>query len=58
MQFQMQNQQGMGLVIKPQAAATLATQLIESMNLDSNDYLEDYTTQEFQQKANDKTRTG
>jgi len=45
------NQQGMGLVIKPQAAATLATQLIESMNLDSNDYLEDYTTQEFQQKA-------
>ena len=42
----------MGLVIKPQAAATLATQLIESMNMDSNDYLEDYTTQdEFPTKS-------
>ena len=45
------NQQGMGLVIKPEAAATLATQLIESMQLNSNDYLEDYTTEEFRQRA-------
>jgi len=45
------NQQGMGLVIKPEAAATLATQLIESMQLNSNDYLEDYTTEEFKQRA-------
>ena len=45
------NQQGMGLVVKPSAAATLATQLIESMQLNSNDYLEDYTTEEFQKKA-------
>ena len=41
----------MGLVIKPEAAATLATQLIESMQLNSNDYLEDYTTEEFKQRA-------
>jgi len=45
------NQQGMGLVIKPEAGAVLATQLIESMNMDSNDYLEDYTVPEFKQKA-------
>ena len=45
------NNQGMGLVVKPEAAAVLATQLIESMQLDSNDYLEDYTTEEFKQKA-------
>jgi hypothetical protein len=42
---------GMGLVIKPEAAATLATQLIEAMAMDSNDYLEDYMTDEFKQKA-------
>ena len=45
------NEQGMGLVIKPEAAAVLATQLIESMQMDSNDYLEDYMTDEFKQKA-------
>jgi DUF1680 family protein len=38
-------------VIKPEAAAVLATQLIESMQMDSNDYLEDYMTDEFKQKA-------
>jgi len=48
------NQQGQGLVIKPTAAAVLATQLIESMQMDSNDYLEDYTTKEFQQKAEEE----
>jgi len=45
------NQQGAGMVIKPEAPAVLATKLIESMNLDSNDFLEDYTTDEFKQKA-------
>jgi hypothetical protein len=44
-------EKGMGLVIKPEAAATLATQLIEAMAMDSNDYLEDYMTDEFKQKA-------
>jgi hypothetical protein len=47
------NEKGMGLVIKPEAAAVLATQLIESMQMDSNDYLEDYTTDEFKQKASE-----
>jgi len=46
--------QGMGLVVKPEAAAVLATQLIESLNLDSNDYLEDYNTDEFKQKAQEE----
>ena len=45
------NQQGVGMVIKPEAPAVLATKLIEAMNLDSNDFLEDYTTDEFKQKA-------
>jgi len=45
------NQQGAGIVIKPEAPALLATKLIESMNLDSNDFLEDYTTEEFKEKA-------
>ena len=39
------------MVIKPEAPAILATKLIEAMNLDSNDFLEDYTTDEFKQKA-------
>tara|TARA_R110000751_G_scaffold4431_3_gene21862 strand:+ start:2892 stop:5078 length:2187 start_codon:yes stop_codon:yes gene_type:complete len=45
------NSQGVGMVIKPEAPALLATKLIEAMNLDSNDFLEDYTTDEFKQKA-------
>ncbi len=45
------NNQGAGMVIKPEAPAILATKLIEAMDLDSNDYLEDYTTEEFRQKA-------
>ena len=45
------NQQGQGMVIKPEAGAVLATKLIESMGLDSNDFLEDYTTDEFKEKA-------
>ena len=45
------NQEGQGMVIKSDAPAVLATQLIEAMGLDSNDYLEDYTTDEFKQRA-------
>ena len=45
------NSQGQGIVIKPEAPAVLATQLIESMGMDSNNYLEDYTTEEFKEKA-------
>jgi len=45
------NDQGAGMVIKPEAPAVLATKLIEAMNIDSNDFLEDYTTDEFKQKA-------
>ena len=45
------NQQGAGSVIKPVAPAVLATKLIEAMDIDSNDFLEDYTQPEFQQKA-------
>ena len=45
------NQQGQGMVIKPEAPAVLATKLIEAIGLDSNDFLEDYTTEEFKQKA-------
>ena len=45
------NQQGAGMVIKPTAPAVLATKLIEAMGIDSNDFLEDYTQEEFKQKA-------
>ena len=45
------NEQGAGMSIKPEAPAVLATKLIESMGLDSNDFLEDYTTDEFKEKA-------
>lgn len=45
------NSQGAGMVIKPEAPAVLATKLIEAMDVDSNDFLEDYTTSEFQEKA-------
>ena len=31
------NKQGAGIIIKPEAPAVLATQIIEAMNLDSND---------------------
>ena len=45
------NEQGQGLVIKPEAPAVLATKLIEALGVDSNDFLEDYTTDEFKEKA-------
>ena len=45
------NEHGAGNVIKSEAPAVLATKLIEALGLDSNDFLEDYTTDEFKQKA-------
>lgn len=45
------NQAGAGMVVKPESPAVLATKLIEAMGLDSTDFLEDYTTDEFKQKA-------
>ena len=45
------NQQGAGMVVKPEAPAVLATKLIEALGLDSNDFLEDYTTDEFKERA-------
>ena len=45
------NEHGAGMVIKTEAPAVLATKLLESMGLDSNDFLEDYTTDEFKQRA-------
>ena len=45
------NEQGQGMVIKPEAPAVLATKLIEALGVDSNDFLEDYTTPEFQERA-------
>ena len=49
----MLNEKGAGMVIKPEAPAIIATQLIEAMDLDSNDYLEDYTTNEFRKRASE-----
>jgi enamine deaminase RidA (YjgF/YER057c/UK114 family) len=40
-----------GMAIRPEAPAVLATQIIESMGLDSADYLLDYTQNEFKQKT-------
>ena len=45
------NENGQGMVIKEDAPAVLATQLVESMGLDPSDYFEDYTTEEFKQRA-------
>ena len=45
------NEQGQGMVVKPEAPAVLATKLIEALGIDSNDFLEDYTTEEFKEKA-------
>ena len=44
-------QQGAGMLIKPEAPAFISTQLVEAMGLDSNDYFQDYTTDEFKQQA-------
>ena len=45
------NNQGQGMVIKPEAPAVLATKVIEALGIDSNDFLVDYTTDEFKQTA-------
>jgi hypothetical protein len=45
------NEQGAGMAVKTDAPAVLATKLIEAMGIDSNDFLEDYTTDEFKEKA-------
>ena len=45
------NNAGLGITVKPQAPAYLATKMIEALGMDSNDFLEDYTTPEFQEKA-------
>lgn len=45
------NEHGQGMAIKTDAGAVLATQLLESMGLDPSDFLEDYTTDEFKQRA-------
>ena len=42
---------GAGLVVKPEAAATIATMMVDSLGLNPADYLEDYTTDEFKEKA-------
>ena len=44
-------QQGAGMIVKPEAPAILATKLIEAMDIDSNDFLQDYNTDDFKQKA-------
>ena len=45
------NEAGAGMVVKTEAPAVLATKMIECMGLDSNDFLEDYSTDEFKQRA-------
>ena len=45
------NEAGAGIVVKTEAPAVLATKLLEAMGLDSNDFLEDYSTEEFKQRA-------
>ena len=45
------NEAGQGMVVKTDAPAILATKLIEALGCDSNDYLEDYTTDEFKERA-------
>ena len=42
---------GAGLVAKPEAAAAIATQMIDALGLNPADYLKDYTTDEFKQEA-------
>ena len=44
-------QEGQDMVIKPEAGAVIATKLIDSLGLNPADYLVDYTTEEFKQKA-------
>ena len=43
--------QGVGMIVRPEAPASLATQLVEAMGLDSNDFFVDYTEDDFKQRA-------
>jgi len=45
------NSAGAGSIVRPEAPAVLATKLLEAMGLSSNDFLEDYTTDEFKENA-------
>ena len=45
------NEVGQGMVVRQDAGAVLATQLIDSMGLNPGDFLEDYTTEEFKERA-------
>lgn len=47
-------EQGAGAVVKPTAAAAIATRVIEALGLDASDFLEDYTTDEFKAKAEEQ----
>jgi len=44
-------QSGAGAAVKAEASVALAAQIMESMGIDSNDYLIDYTTEEFKEQA-------
>ena len=43
--------EGQDMVIKPDAGAILATKMADAMGLNPADYFEDYTTDEFKQRA-------
>ena len=45
------NEMGQGMVIKPEAGAILATQLVDAMGLNPADFFEDFTTDEFKERA-------
>ena len=45
------NQSGHGSAVKPEAPAILATKMIEALGCNSNDFLKDYTTDEYKQEA-------
>lgn len=42
---------GADMVVKPEAAALIGTRIIDNLGLNPADYLEDYTTDEFKEKA-------
>lgn len=50
------NQSGAGNAVRVDAPAIIATQLIEAMGLDSEDFLEDYTTDEYRQQAEEAVK--
>ena len=49
-------QAGAGAVVAPTAAATIAAKTLEAMDLDPLDYIVDYTTDEFKQKAEESRK--